>query len=154
MWISSRADGQGVPFIVTEIPNADPFMLHIYAAVAEQERTKISERTKAALAPPRRAASSSAIHTVRNRSHPRRESRCRGAAPTGRRPRAAAQRCPGRVCGQSANATAKALNARGLPSPRGGKWTARSVINVRSRLAQPVRKRPSRLSPAALWSQT
>ena len=41
---------QGVPFIVTEIPNADPFMLHIYAAVAEQEHTKISERTKAALA--------------------------------------------------------------------------------------------------------
>ena len=32
------------------VPNADPFMLHIYAAVAEQERTKISERTKAALA--------------------------------------------------------------------------------------------------------
>ena len=41
---------QSVPFIVAEIPNADPFMLHIYAAVAEQERTKISERTKAALA--------------------------------------------------------------------------------------------------------
>ena len=41
---------QGVPFIMTEIPNADPFMLHIYAAVAEQECTKISERTKAALA--------------------------------------------------------------------------------------------------------
>ena len=40
----------GGAFVVTEIPNADPFMLHIYAAVAEQERTKISERTKAALA--------------------------------------------------------------------------------------------------------
>ena len=39
-----------VPFIVTEYPNADSFMLHVYAAVAEQERTKISERTKAALA--------------------------------------------------------------------------------------------------------
>ena len=39
-----------MPFVVTEIPNADPFMLHIYAAVAEQERTKISKRTKAALA--------------------------------------------------------------------------------------------------------
>ena len=36
--------------------------------------------------------------------------------------------------GQSANATARALNERGLPSPRGGKWTARSVINVRNRL--------------------
>ena len=30
-------------------------MLHIYAAVAEQERTKISERTKAALAAARAA---------------------------------------------------------------------------------------------------
>jgi ABC-type uncharacterized transport system substrate-binding protein len=34
----------------------------------------------------------------------------------------------------SANATAKALNDRGLPSGRGGKWTAHSVINVRARL--------------------
>ena len=31
-------------------------------------------------------------------------------------------------------ATAQALNDRGLPSARGGKWTARSVINVRARL--------------------
>jgi hypothetical protein len=37
--------------------------------------------------------------------------------------------------GQSANATAKALNDRKLPTARGGKWTARSVINVRARLA-------------------
>jgi hypothetical protein len=37
--------------------------------------------------------------------------------------------------GQSANATAKALNDRKLPTARGGKWTARSVVNVRTRLA-------------------
>jgi Recombinase len=37
--------------------------------------------------------------------------------------------------GESANATAKALNERGLPFPRSGKWTARSIINVRARLA-------------------
>jgi hypothetical protein len=36
--------------------------------------------------------------------------------------------------GQSANAVAKALNDRGLPSARGGKWTARSIINIRARL--------------------
>ena len=36
--------------------------------------------------------------------------------------------------GVSANAIAKALNERGLPSGRGGKWTARSVINLRARL--------------------
>ena len=35
---------------------------------------------------------------------------------------------------ESANATAQALNERGLPSARGGKWTARSIINVRARL--------------------
>lgn len=39
-----------VPFIVTELgANADPFMLHIYAALAEQERRMISTRTKEAL---------------------------------------------------------------------------------------------------------
>jgi len=41
---------QRVPFIVTEYgPDVDPFMLHIYAAVAEKERALISARTKAAL---------------------------------------------------------------------------------------------------------
>jgi DNA invertase Pin-like site-specific DNA recombinase len=40
-----------VPFIVAELgSNVDPFMLHIYASVAEKERGMISERTKAALA--------------------------------------------------------------------------------------------------------
>src|SRR4051794_19967806 len=41
---------QHVPFIVAELgPDADPFMLHIYAALAEKERRLISARTKAAL---------------------------------------------------------------------------------------------------------
>ena len=40
-----------VPFIVAELGrDADPFMLHLYAALAEKERRLISERTKAALA--------------------------------------------------------------------------------------------------------
>jgi DNA invertase Pin-like site-specific DNA recombinase len=40
-----------VPFLVAEMgPNVDPFMLHIYASLAEKERALISERTKAALA--------------------------------------------------------------------------------------------------------
>ena len=40
-----------VPFVVAELgPNVDPFMLHIYAALAEKERALISERTKAGLA--------------------------------------------------------------------------------------------------------
>jgi DNA invertase Pin-like site-specific DNA recombinase len=40
---------QRVPFVVAELGrDADPFMLHLYAALAEKERRLISERTKAA----------------------------------------------------------------------------------------------------------
>ena len=42
---------QRVPFIVAELgPDVDPFMLHVYAALAEKERALISARTKDALA--------------------------------------------------------------------------------------------------------
>lgn len=42
---------QRVPFIVAELGrDADPFMLHLYAALAEKELRLIAERTKAALA--------------------------------------------------------------------------------------------------------
>ncbi|MGC1565487.1 MAG: recombinase family protein, partial [Trebonia sp.] len=42
---------QKVPFIVAELGrDVDPFMLHIYASIAEKERSLISERTRAALA--------------------------------------------------------------------------------------------------------
>jgi len=40
----------GIDFVAADMPSADRFMLHIYAAVAEEEGRRISERTKAALA--------------------------------------------------------------------------------------------------------
>jgi hypothetical protein len=44
-----------VKFLVAELgPDVDPFMLHIYAAVAEAERKRIGQRTKDALAAARR----------------------------------------------------------------------------------------------------
>jgi DNA invertase Pin-like site-specific DNA recombinase len=40
-----------VPFLVAELDaDADPFMLHLFAALAEKERAVISQRTKVALA--------------------------------------------------------------------------------------------------------
>jgi len=51
---------QRVPFIVTELgADADPFMLHIYAALAEKERALISDRARAALAQKKVAGHSS-----------------------------------------------------------------------------------------------
>jgi DNA invertase Pin-like site-specific DNA recombinase len=61
------------PFIVAELgADTDPFMLHIYAALAEKERRLISQRTREGLAAARRRARSLAV-TTRSR--------------TGRRPR-------------------------------------------------------------------
>ena len=42
---------QKVPFVVTELgADVDPFLLHLYAALAEKERALISRRTRDALA--------------------------------------------------------------------------------------------------------
>lgn len=40
----------GVRFHAADMPSADRFMLHVYAAMAEEEGRRISERTKSALA--------------------------------------------------------------------------------------------------------
>ena len=39
----------GVKFIAVDMPNADRFILHVYAAMAEEEARRIGQRTKAAL---------------------------------------------------------------------------------------------------------
>jgi DNA invertase Pin-like site-specific DNA recombinase len=125
-----------VPFIVTEHPNADPFMLHVYAAVAEAERTKISERTKAALASAR--ARGVKLGNPQGAKHFTDEHRRQGAAAVATQAKAQAQKLSGMLDGLaelSANAAAKRLNDEGRPTPSGkGKWTARSVIRVRQRL--------------------
>ncbi|TPM21714.1 recombinase family protein, partial [Mesorhizobium sp. B2-3-5] len=48
-FISAMMD-KGVRLVVVEMPNATDFQLHIFAALAQEERRLISERTKAALA--------------------------------------------------------------------------------------------------------
>lgn len=45
---------QGIGLICAEMPHASDFQLHIFAALAQEERRLISERTKAALAEAKR----------------------------------------------------------------------------------------------------
>jgi DNA invertase Pin-like site-specific DNA recombinase len=54
----------GVKFTAIDMPNADRFMLHVYAAMAEEEARRISERTTAALA----AAKARGVELGRNGS--------------------------------------------------------------------------------------
>ena len=61
----AKSAARRVPFIVAELGrDADPFMLHLYAALAEKERRLISERTKAALAAKKSAGA--VLGNVRN----------------------------------------------------------------------------------------
>jgi DNA invertase Pin-like site-specific DNA recombinase len=54
-----------VPFIVAELGrDADPFMLYLYAALAEKDRSLISQPPKQAWQRKRRPASSSAIRAI------------------------------------------------------------------------------------------
>ena len=122
-----------VPFIVAELgPNVDPFMLHIYAALAEKERALISERTKAAL------QAAKAAGTVLG--NPRlSEARVLGnEAMRARAAQFAKSVMPHireirRTGITSNNAIATALNERGVKTDRGGKWTHVQVAAVISR---------------------
>lgn len=111
-----------VPFQCCDIPHADPFLLHIYAAVAEQERRMISARTKAALAAKKAGgavlgnpnlAAARAVEVERGRA--------RAAAHTALI-RAA---IPEDVT--SYREAARILNAQGITSVRGRPLTARTV---------------------------
>jgi DNA invertase Pin-like site-specific DNA recombinase len=122
-----------VPFVVTELgPDVDPFVLHLYAALAEKERALISGRTKSALA----AAKAKGVKL----GNPNIEA-ARGEAMEAIK--AEADRAAGNVLpiiaeikksgASTLRAIAEALNARGIPTPRGGRWHATSVRNALAR---------------------
>ena len=124
---------QKVPFIVTELgSDVDPFMLHIYAALAEKERALISTRTKAALA----AKKAQGVKL----GNPNAERRAAGSAAGAAAGRANADAFAANVLPivQQLQATgltrladiADALNTRGVRTARGGQWHASSVRNV------------------------
>jgi DNA invertase Pin-like site-specific DNA recombinase len=115
------------PFIVAELgADADPFMLHLYAALAEKERRLISQRTKDALAA--KKAQGKKLGGVRAKSiQTQQEAMARAEA---LRP------ILDELKGMSATAIAVELNKRNVSTPNGGAWHAGSVIRVQRRLAQ------------------
>ena len=133
---------QKVPFIVAAFGvDVDPFMLHIYAAFAEKERNIISERTKAALA----VRKAQGVKLGRPKGAPASRptpDRAKAQAVIQAKADAHALRLSGildKLAADgivSANAVAKALNERQVKTARGGRWTARSVINLKARLAE------------------
>jgi DNA invertase Pin-like site-specific DNA recombinase len=123
-----------VQFIVAELgADVDPFILHLFAALAEKERGMIATRTRDALArakargvklgdPKLAEARKAAVKTI-----------------TADADRHAANVLPiireiQRAGATSLRAIAEALNARGIATARGRRWQAMTVSNLLSRV--------------------
>jgi DNA invertase Pin-like site-specific DNA recombinase len=125
-----------VPFIVAELgADADPFMLHLYAALAEKERQLISDRTRVALLA--RKAQGVKLGNPVNLG----EASAKGAATQ----RAGADAFAAKVLPMvrliqaegrtTLRAIAAALNERGVRTARGGEWHDSTVRNLLARAA-------------------
>jgi DNA invertase Pin-like site-specific DNA recombinase len=125
---------QRVPFMVAELGrDADPFMLHLYAALAEKERRLISERTKAALAA--KKSSGAKLGNPRNIAIAGSVGRtvqitAADEFAAGLLPIVQAIRATGAT---TLEAITRALNARGVRSARGATWHVSSVANLLAR---------------------
>jgi DNA invertase Pin-like site-specific DNA recombinase len=117
---------QRVPFIVTELGvNADPFMLHIYAALAEQERRMISARTKAALS----AAKARGVQLGNRQEVQTNAINAKAFAETLRD-----EVTP--IINLSARRIASVLNSRGIKTSQGNAWQATTVLRLIGRLKE------------------
>jgi hypothetical protein len=130
---------QRVPFFVAERgADADPFMLHLYAALAEKERRLIAERTRSALAA--KKASGAKLGNRRNIAEAgvigrRTQSTEADRFAAGTRPVIAAMQAAGNL---GLGSLADGLNNRGVRTARGGRWHASTVKNLLAR-SQPQR---------------
>ncbi|RUW85119.1 recombinase family protein [Mesorhizobium sp. M1E.F.Ca.ET.063.01.1.1] len=124
-----------VPFIVAELGrDTDPFMLHIYAALAEKERALISGRTRQALAAAKARGVKLGGPKITEAAARSREVR------TARADAFAANVAPIIEQVRASGATslrqiAEALNSRGIGTPRGGTWSAMQVSDVLKRVS-------------------
>jgi DNA invertase Pin-like site-specific DNA recombinase len=128
----------GVSIRAADMPGADDLMLRIYAAMAQKERELISERTKAALSAAKaRGKVLGGDRGYRPRTGP-------DAVAAAKARHEAAERAAHRlglelerlrsegVDGHAA--LARALNAKGVPPPRGaGAWTHTTVARITAR---------------------
>lgn len=129
-FIAQLMDDPKVKLRVASMPNADKFQLHIYAALAEQERDFIALRTKAALAEAK--ARGQKLGGLRDKTQKRNAAVKANAK--ARADKVAQTVQPLRAQGASLRQIADALNVSGVPTARGGQWQASQVKRVLDRL--------------------
>jgi DNA invertase Pin-like site-specific DNA recombinase len=130
----------GVEFVVCDLGRqSDPFVLHLYAALAEKERTLIAARTTAGLKAAKRRGTKLGMD-----GKSKAEGRAIAALGAEANRNAALQRLkdlkldkhiPDALAGnRSFRGAAEWLNERGIASPGGGRWHAPSLLKAVKRL--------------------
>lgn len=120
-----------VRFVAVDMPEANEMIVGIMAVVAQAERKMISDRTKAALQAAK--ARGTALGGWRGGPKPTDDMRQRAASVLSAEARARAVDLADHVSAiqaggvMSANGIAKALNERGIPATRKGRWHAATV---------------------------
>lgn len=129
-FIANLLEDKRVNLRVASMPYADKFQLHIYAALAEQERDFISKRTKAALREAKKRGVK--LGGLRDKT-------CRRNAALAARADSFAQKVGPTILsrrkeGASYQAIADELNALGVQTARGGCWHPTTVKNAEARV--------------------
>lgn len=125
---------KGVRLVIVEMPNATDFQLHIFAALAQEERRLISERTKAALAQARRRGqvlgqNAQKLATENKRRAQEHANIIKPAFPVGWDTMSLTH-----IAGQ--------LNSKGYRTPNGCKFYPQTVKNLISQFSQGKRGKP------------
>ena len=129
-FIAALMDDPKVKMRVASMPHADKFQLHIYAALAEQEREFIRLRTTAALAEAK--ARGVKLGGLRDKTMQRNAAIQANAAARARK--VAGIVVPLREAGKPLQEIADHLNSAGVPTARGGSWQPSQVKRVLDRL--------------------
>lgn len=129
-FISQLMDDSKLSLQVASMPHADKFQLHIYAALAEQERDFISKRTKGALAAAK--ARGVKLGGLRDKTMKRNDAVKANAQRRAERLRGLV--IPLREAGKSLREIAGELDRVGVETARGGTWSAAQVQRVLQRL--------------------
>lgn len=133
----SKLMDNGVDFIAVDMPAATRFTLHIMAAMAEQERDMISQRTKAALVAARARGvvlgGRRGDHRIEDHAAAGRERSAEVRTTTAQHLRDDHLAVIHRIQSEGTKglrAIAREMNARSVMAPRGGMWSAGQVRRI------------------------